>query len=383
MEEQNGAKRIFCYCHFGGDSAENNQNQSMWSKDKRTFGMMATSTTTFEEFIAQLQRKLGLAGSHLKLKYVLEYDKSSMVDLMDEEDLHNMVNFSEKFAHVYVTSTEKSSSNIHHEEKRSEEKSASKCSSMNIDDGEEEEEERVLDPNVVCPSSEGHVFLDKTDSAASFIGTEQHGLNYELWKNAIIGSGHTFNDALAFRNALYRYSLAHKFNYKFLKNSTHIMRVRCLVEECEWQVNAVQVGETASMRVTTFIEEHSHSAQDINDAKSKLKPKLAANIISSKIKMQPEITPNEVKAILASELNMHVTYRQAWQVKAQAMRMIRGVSNATEDGESLSPPTAKRPPGRPKVKHLESESTKKRRVHCSLCNEVGHNRVKCKSQNPS
>ena len=43
----------------------------------------------------------------------------------------------------------------------------------------------------------------------------------------------------------------------------------------------------------------------------------------------------------------------------------------------LNPPTTKRPPGRPRKRRIESQFMSKKTVHCSRCNQSGHNRATC------
>lgn len=49
----------------------------------------------------------------------------------------------------------------------------------------------------------------------------------------------------------------------------------------------------------TFIKEHSHSAQDVLSSRPKVRSKLAATIISTKLRLQPGTTPNQIKAAYA------------------------------------------------------------------------------------
>ncbi|XP_059658654.1 uncharacterized protein LOC132304976 [Cornus florida] len=58
---------------------------------------------------------------------------------------------------------------------------------------------------------------------------------------------------------------------------------------------------------------------------------------------------------------------------------------AAADGEGAShlrPPAVTRPPGRPRIKRIESQFQNVRSLHCSRCNENGHNRRKCKAPIP-
>ncbi|XP_059631809.1 uncharacterized protein LOC132274528 [Cornus florida] len=58
---------------------------------------------------------------------------------------------------------------------------------------------------------------------------------------------------------------------------------------------------------------------------------------------------------------------------------------AAADGEGashLKPPAVTRPPGRPRIKRIESQFQNVRSLHCSRCGENGHNRRKCKAPIP-
>lgn len=204
VEASNGDKHLFCYCHFGGDLVENEDNPSMHYKGGKTVGITITSTTTFDEFILQIQRRLGLSSSNLRLKYALEFDKTQLIDLLSEEDMHEMVNISAKFANVYVFSTEEASENLDHQETH-----PTQFTAMHTRGA------RVLGHNNVHSSSDAPTLLDNSNLATSCIDAEQRVLDSDLWKNEIYGTGQTFNNAVTLRQALYRYSIAHKFGYIF------------------------------------------------------------------------------------------------------------------------------------------------------------------------
>ncbi|XP_059657316.1 uncharacterized protein LOC132303890 [Cornus florida] len=61
------------------------------------------------------------------------------------------------------------------------------------------------------------------------------------------------------------------------------------------------------------------------------------------------------------------------------------IPTAVADDESAShlrPPAVKRPPGRPRIKRIESQFQDVRPLHCSRCGETGHNRRNCKAPIP-
>ena len=63
------------------------------------------------------------------------------------------------------------------------------------------------------------------------------------FENSIMGSGHTFPNAVEFCDAVYLMSIASRFRYSFKRNSTKHMTVVCTVNECPWKVIACAVWD--------------------------------------------------------------------------------------------------------------------------------------------
>ena len=70
-------------------------------------------------------------------------------------------------------------------------------------------------------------FLNRgTPTPTQFVATE---LNSAEWKNLFSGTMKTFVDTDEFKKTLYKYSVANKFEYAFMRNSSSIMSVYCMV----------------------------------------------------------------------------------------------------------------------------------------------------------
>ena len=65
-----------------------------------------------------------------------------------------------------------------------------------------------------------------TPTQTHIVATE---LNSAKWRNLFTGPMQTFADADEFKKALYKYSVANKFEYAFKRNSSSIMSVYCRV----------------------------------------------------------------------------------------------------------------------------------------------------------
>ena len=62
--------------------------------------------------------------------------------------------------------------------------------------------------------------------ASRYANSEYTPLESNQFREAILGSGHTFKNADEFRNAIYQMSLAKRFQYKYKKNSPTHMSVK-------------------------------------------------------------------------------------------------------------------------------------------------------------
>ncbi|KAK4284108.1 hypothetical protein QN277_000981 [Acacia crassicarpa] len=153
------------------------------------------------------------------------------------------------------------------------------------------------------------------------------GLNTEKWKDLFVGAGQVFDNAVAFRQALYKYSIAHKFSYIFVKNSSKKMVVKCKIDGCKWKITANAMSTTSPMMsVQSFHEEHTHSAQDNLIVSPMARSKLTSSIIVNEIKSSAEKAPNEIRRDFYTEYGVSLTYRQAVRGKKRALEEMYGPS---------------------------------------------------------
>ncbi|XP_054825662.1 uncharacterized protein LOC129323092 [Prosopis cineraria] len=141
-----------------------------------------------------------------------------------------------------------------------------------------------------------------------------------------MGVGQTFDDAIVFRKALYKYSLAHRFGYIFVRNNPKKMIVKCNIDGCKWKISAYALGKTTSILcVKKFHNEHMHSAQDNLLLKQKANSRLTSSIIIDAVRGNVEKTSNEIRQDLYKEYGLNLTYRQALRGKDRALEEIHGL----------------------------------------------------------
>ncbi|XP_028788261.1 uncharacterized protein LOC114744241 [Neltuma alba] len=139
------------------------------------------------------------------------------------------------------------------------------------------------------------------------------------------GVGQYIPHAQAFREAVYRFSIAQKFATTYVRNSREKMNVRCKVEGCPWKICANAVGrDTLLLRMTTFVNEHIHSAQDNLDVTYTGNATLTSSIILEEIRNHTEKRPTEIRKTLERKYGVRLTYAQAYRAKEKAMEHIHG-----------------------------------------------------------
>ncbi|XP_054808723.1 uncharacterized protein LOC129310838 [Prosopis cineraria] len=113
-------------------------------------------------------------------------------------------------------------------------------------------------------------------------------LNAIKWKDLLVGPGQIFASADNCRQAIYKYSIAHRKSMPLL-------------------------------RVTTFKNEHLHSAQEDLEVSYSTRCTLTSSIIDDIVRSNVEKRPNEIKADIYRDYGISLTYRQALRAKERAL----------------------------------------------------------------
>ncbi|RVW66874.1 hypothetical protein CK203_064248 [Vitis vinifera] len=153
--------------------------------------------------------------------------------------------------------------------------------------------------NASCDASPNTMMLSR-GFASCCANSEYTPLESNRFREAILGSGHTFKNADEFRNAIYQMSLARRFQYKYKKNSPTHMSVKCAVENCPWKITAHAVEGNEILRVYTYQVNHNHIAQDECSSKD-----------------------------FERDHGVQLTYNQAWHLKEKEKEHVYGSPRAS------------------------------------------------------
>ncbi|RVW58947.1 hypothetical protein CK203_107670 [Vitis vinifera] len=228
--------RIYCYIFVGGKLVQKNDGQ--WEYlGGRSKGIHIYKGMAFEDFTKKIIEKFDISLDVMKMHYTLKFNPRVIQDLEDEDDLDNMVSHSDDFANVYLVdlpSMEAIEANIPNSQLA------------------------FRDPPITFPSSNAscdpipNTMMLSRGFASRSANTEYIPLESIRFREAILGSGHTFKNAEEFRNAIYQMSLGGRFEYKYKKNSPTHMSVKCSVDGCPWKITAHAVEGNVILQVHTY-----------------------------------------------------------------------------------------------------------------------------------
>ena len=111
---------------------------------------------------------------------------------------------------------------------------------------------------------------------------------------AIMGSGQTFSYVSTFWDALYLMSVGGRFQYCYIRNTCkHVCDV-CTVNECQWKITCRAIGPSDVVQVYTFINEHSHSVDDVVTSQPLVKSNQAFVVIDEVIHSTPDYQSRQI-----------------------------------------------------------------------------------------
>jgi len=83
-----------------------------------------------------------------------------------------------------------------------------------------------------------------------------------IWKNEFKGKGQVFASVEAVRRRMWRYAIANRFEYKYVRNCQQRIAVKCKVDACPFYICVRGKVKMDGMYVKKFVGQHAHSVGD-------------------------------------------------------------------------------------------------------------------------
>ncbi|XP_072987504.1 uncharacterized protein [Typha latifolia] len=201
--------------------------------------------------------------------------------------------------------------------------------------------------------------------------------------------GQEYEDVQTFRNSLTSAAIAANFELHMIRSDQRRVTARCAAEGCTWRVHASKLPQVSTFRIRTLTPEHT-CVRTEDAGHRQATAKWIANCIKDKLRHNRNYKPREILNDIRQEYGIIITYKRAFLGREKALEELRTEperdiistdhgyeciveSNDTDVqtwGEIHDPPRKKRA-----CRPFQSKEV--RPLHCTRCNQIGHNRRTC------
>lgn len=143
------------------------------------------------------------------------------------------------------------------------------------------------------------------------------------WENTITGVDQRFNSFSDFREALHKYSIAHEFAYRYKKNDSHRVTVKCKSQGCPWRIYASRLSTTQLVCIKKMNSNHTCEGAAVK-AGYRATRGWVGSIIKEKLKVSPNYKPKDIADDIKREYGIQLNYSQAWRAKEIAREQLQG-----------------------------------------------------------
>ncbi|GAB2246365.1 hypothetical protein Droror1_Dr00001858 [Drosera rotundifolia] len=159
--------------------------------------------------------------------------------------------------------------------------------------------------------------------ALSGSSDEKHVKAAQQWQNNITGVGQRFESVTEFRESLRKYAIAHQFAFKYKKNDSHRVTVKCKAEGCPWRIHASRLSTTQLICIKKMNPTHTCEGAAVTSGYQATRS-WVASIIKEKLKVLPNYKPKDIVNDIKEEYGIQLNYFQAWRGKEIAKEQLQG-----------------------------------------------------------
>ncbi|XP_058000584.1 uncharacterized protein LOC110632612 [Hevea brasiliensis] len=152
---------------------------------------------------------------------------------------------------------------------------------------------------------------------------DRHGKGAQQWQNTITGVGQRFTSVHEFRESLRKYAIAHQFAFRYKKNDSHRVTVKCKAEGCPWRIHASRLSTTQLICIKKMNPTHTCEGSVVTTGHQATRS-WVASIIKEKLKVFPNYKPKDIVNDIKQEYGIQLNYFQAWRGKEIAKEQLQG-----------------------------------------------------------
>ncbi|CAN6922149.1 unnamed protein product [Brassica oleracea] len=329
-------KRVIAICMSGGQFLTE-KGGALTYRGGDAHAIDIDEDTMFKDFISEIGEMFNFdATSTVCLKYFLPDNKKTLISISNDKDLKRMIKFHENSnsADVYLIPEEAPEASRSSRTTLSEAIPPAPLDDM-IDDTTGPEDHlplSVSDPTVVTIEqvmsqaaedsqivTTPSMILDVNNPSGDILAKART----QQWQNTITGLGQRFKNVGEFRESLRKYAIANQFGFRYKKNDSHRVTVRCKAEGCPWRIHASRLSTTQLICIKKMTPSHTcEGAGGFNGLQTSRS--WVASIIKEKLRVFPNYKPKDIVSDIKEEYGIQLNYFQAWRGKEIAREQLQG-----------------------------------------------------------
>ncbi|XP_074569300.1 uncharacterized protein LOC141825940 isoform X1 [Curcuma longa] len=375
MDEQ---RRIVAICQYGGEFV-NNGDGSMTYSGGEAHALEVAHGMSFDSFKFELSSVFNVDISGMSIKYFLPGNNKTLITVSSDKDLARMIDFTSNVltAEVYIinkvenriavadsgTSNIGAAANAQDGKRKRTIKTRVNVVQPNIpnsisgvagniannlqkqpimtenDDHRinadgflipivsptatmDNSRQRIMNCDIVDERATGNILIDpSTPLFTSLVATEDvRPINSgSHWDTIISGVGQEFDNAKDFRSQLCNYAIGKGFAYKFVKNESSRVTVKCAEETCPWRIHASETSSKLKFIIKKMTDVHTC---DGGNGQRKATRQWLTKIIKERLHCSPQSKPKDLVREIYEDFGVNLTYSQVWRGREVAQKEL-------------------------------------------------------------
>ncbi|KAM0951379.1 putative transcription factor interactor and regulator CCHC(Zn) family [Dioscorea sansibarensis] len=382
-------------CSFGGDFV-NNQGKALYVGGKTRL-VSVDRTASFRSLLEKMSELCDADPGDVDVRFQLPDGSldSRLVSIESDDDVRNMMDEFDGNRKIPIFLFTAKTENSDDDDDDDSGAANAVDDAMRVLDVRSEETMREM--TMVRPEGLGSTsgtYHKREYLRNPLIGPSVSGESFRRDSQSLV-VGQEYGDVQTFRNALTSAAIAANFELHMIRSDQRRVTARCAAGGCTWRVHASKLPHVSTFRIRTLAPEHTCERSD-DAGHRQATAKWIANCIRDKLRHNRNYKPREILNDIHREYGVLITYKRAFLGREKALEELRAepgghmiseensYDHTTENnqlevqgwGEIHDPPRKKRAYGGP------CEPKEVRPLHCTRCNQIGHNRRTCTALRP-
>ncbi|XP_050224005.1 uncharacterized protein LOC126673784 isoform X1 [Mercurialis annua] len=333
--------KLIAICQLGGEFGTD-KDGSLSYRGGDAHAIDIDDQMTFNDFQTEVAEMFNCSINVMSLKYFLPGNRKTLITISNDKDLKRMIKFhgDSVTTDIYVIMEDimlPDASNL--PASRSSRTTLSEAvppvdAPLAIVDDSMQSAIQLAGPlDVVVDTNHVDINIDDVqideplDISPIFplVGSsdEGHAKGAQQWQNTITGVGQRFSSVHEFRESLRKYAIAHQFAFRYKKNDSHRVTVKCKAEGCPWRIHASRLSTTQLICIKKMNPAHTCEGSVLTTGHQATRS-WVASIIKEKLKIFPNYKPKDIVNDIKQEYGIQLNYFQAWRGKEIAKEQLQG-----------------------------------------------------------